>query len=420
MTVEPDAVDGLPTARGCPFSPPAELTELSATRPLTRMSYPDGHMGWLVTSHPLARRILASQDFSARHDLRHSPIPTMLTPTQAPPGAFIGMDPPEHTRYRKPLNQYFTVRRIRQLEPAIERTTREHLHAMEETGAPTDLMRAFALPIPVAVISELLGSTPEINEELQRLRAVSMDPKSPAEDVGASVKATHELMQNLVTYKRHNPGDDLLTKLIDDGELDDAELTGLALMMLIAGHETTAQMIGLSMYYLLRHEEIRDRLTGGPVLTDEAVNELLRCLSAVQFVTRVALTDLELGGVTVRKGEACTISLPAVNRDARAFEEPDLFKTPNLFEAVGGTAGNLQPAGHSPASGNPSASGSHLAFGHGIHQCIGHNLARSEMKIAIGAVWQRFPALRLAGDDADITTREAFNTYGLDRLPVEW
>ncbi|MGY1438533.1 cytochrome P450 [Streptomyces reniochalinae] len=432
MTVEPDAVEGLPTARGCPFSPPAELTELSATRPLARMSYPDGHMGWLVTSHFLARQILASQDFSARHDLRHSPIPTMLTPTPAPPGAFIGMDPPEHTRYRKPLNQYFTVRRIRQLEPAIERTTREHLNTMEKTGAPTDLMRAFALPIPVAVISELLGSTPEINEELQRLRAVSMDPRSPAEDVGASVKATHELMQNLVAYKRDTPGDDLLTKLIGDGELDDAELTGLALMMLIAGHETTAQMIGLSMYYLLRHEEIRDRLIGGPVLTDEAVNELLRCLSAVQFVTRVALTDVELGGVTVRKGEACTISLPAVNRDARAFDEPDLFK------AVGDTAETPQASRHAPASGSPQASrhapasgspqasgqapasGSHLTFGHGIHQCIGHNLARSEMKIAIGAVWQRFPALRLASDDAEITTREAFNTYGLDRLPVEW
>jgi cytochrome P450 len=359
------------------------------------MAYPDGHIGWLVNSYSLARTMLASPDFSTRHELRHSPVPTMLKPAPAPPGAFIGMDPPQHTRYRKPLSQYFTVRRIRQLEPAIERVTIMYLDAMERLGPPADLMQAFALPIPVQVISDLLGSGPEFTDELQRLRAVTLDPQTSEDDVMTSVRATHELMGQLVSLKRREPADDLLSRLIADDDLNDQELTGLALMMLIAGHETTAQTIGLSTYFLLQDDDLRRRLTTGSALSDEAVGELLRFLTNVQFVTRTALTDVELGGVLIKKGDCCTISLSAANRDAEYFPEP------NVFAEAG-------------------VRGSHLAFGHGIHQCIGQNLARAEIRIAVSALLQRFPRLRLAADDTQINTRDAMNTYGIDRLPVVW
>ncbi|MFD2768421.1 cytochrome P450 [Micromonospora eburnea] len=395
MTIDQHVLREFPTRRGCPFDPPAELATIAESQEIVSMAYPDGHTGWLVTSYPLARTILASAAFSTRHELRHSPVPTMLKPTPAPPGAFIGMDPPEHTRYRKPLSQYFTVRRIRQLEPAIERVTTEYLDAMERLGPPADLMQAFALPIPVQVISDILGSGPEFADELQRLRAVTLDPQRPADDVAASVRATHELMGRLVSVKRREPADDLLSRLIADGDLNDQELTGLALMMLIAGHETTAHTIGLSTYFLLQDEDLRRRLTAGPALSDAAVGELLRYLTNVQFVTRTALTDVELGGVLIKKGECCTISLSAANRDARYFPDP------NVFAEAG-------------------ARGSHLAFGHGIHQCIGQNLARAEIRIAISALLRRFPRLRLAADHSHTNTRDAMNTYGLDRLPVVW
>lgn len=395
MTTDQQILGEFPTRRGRPFDPPAELVKIAGEEAIVSMAYPDGHVGWLVTSYSLARTILASPDFSTRHDLRHSPVPTMLKPTPAPPGAFIGMDPPEHSRYRKPLNQYFTVRRVRQLEPAIERVAAKYLDALERLGPPADLMRAFALPIPVQVISELLGSGPEFAEELQRLRAVTLDPGTSQEDVMTSVKATHELMGRLVSVKRREPADDLLSRLIADGDLNDQELTGLALMMLIAGHETTGQAIGLSTYFLLQDEDLRRRLATGPALSDAAVGELLRYLTNVQFVTRVALTDVELGGVSIAKGDCCTISLSAANRDAESFPDPDVFA-------------------------ETGARCSHLAFGHGIHQCIGQNLARAEIRIAIGALLQRFPGLRLAADDTRITTRDALNTYGIDRLPVVW
>jgi cytochrome P450 len=210
-----------------------------------------------------------------------------------------------------------------------------------------------------------------------------------------SVKATHELMGRLVSVKRREPADDLLSRLIADGDLNDQELTGLALMMLIAGHETTGQAIGLSTYFLLQDEDLRRRLATGPALSDAAVGELLRYLTNVQFVTRVALTEVELGGVSIAKGDCCTISLSAANRDAESFPDPDVFA-------------------------ETGARCSHLAFGHGIHQCIGQNLARAEIRIAIGALLQRFPGLRLAADDTRITTRDALNTYGIDRLPVVW
>ncbi|GGW82240.1 cytochrome P450 [Streptomyces lucensis JCM 4490] len=395
MTDSAEIVEGLPTARSCPFSPPDALGELREERPITRMSYADGTLGWLITDHALARELLTHPDFSSRHELRSSPVPMAIKPMPAPPGMFIGMDPPQHTRYRKPLNRHFTVRRVRQLEPAIERIVTQHIDAMERHGPPADLVSAFALPIPVQVISELLGADPGISEEISRLRAVTLDPATPPEEAGAAVRATNEVMADLVRGKRRSPSGDLLSVLIADGDMTDQELTGLAFLMFIAGHETTANMFSLGTYLALRDERARASLTGGGVLTDEAVNEFLRYLSIVQFTSRAALADVEFGGVLVRKGETVTLSISAANRDGRRFPQPD------TFDVDGGENG-------------------HLAFGHGIHQCIGHNLARAELRIGLPELFRRLPGLRLADESRDVATRVGHNTYGVLELPVAW
>jgi cytochrome P450 len=388
-------IDGLPTARGCPFNPPAGLAELRDKEPLTRMRYPDGHVGWLVTGHELAREVLTNEAFSARHELRHYPVPFPVKLGAAAPGVFIGMDPPAHTRYRSPLSRAFTTRRVKALEPSITRICAETLDAMERQGSPADLMRAFAFPFPVLVISALLGATAEVAAEFQRLRVPVLSPDTPPEEVGTAVKRTDELMRELVALKRARPGDDLLTALIAEDVLRDDELAGIALLLLGAGHETTANMIALTALLLLEDPGLRASLDTSGNLSVIVANELLRYLSVVQFVSRSALTDVELGGVTVKAGETVTISLSAANRDGDRFISPDTI-------TLGGP-----PVGQ-------------LAFGYGLHQCIGHNLARAEIQIGVPALLRRFPGLRLDVPAAQLPTREAMNTFGLHRLPVAW
>jgi cytochrome P450 len=387
-------VDGYPTTRHCPFDPPTELTKIQEEQSITRMSYPDGELGWLVTDYALAREILTNPAFSSRHELRNFPVPMPLPQGAAVPGMFIGMDPPDHTRYRKPLSRAFTVRRVRDLEPKIERIVTDCLDAMEQQGPPVDLMQAFAMPVPVRVISELLGATPDIAGELQRLRVAVLRPDAPTEEAMAANKATGELMYALIRGKRSAPSDDLLSELIADGELNDQELAGMAMLMLIAGHETTAQLFGLSTYLVLQRDELRKEVITGPV-TDATANEFLRYLSIAPFIVRAAVADIELAGAPIAAGDTVTIGLSAVNRDPNRFADPEEFQV-------------------------DGSENSHLAFGHGIHQCIGHNLARTEVRIGIPALLRRFPKLRLAVSPDDITTRDAMHVYGVHRLPVTW
>ncbi len=387
-------LEGLPTARSCPFEPPDDFAAVRAEAPIARMTYPDGKAGWLVTEYALVREVFAHSGFSSRHDLRSFPIPMALPPAKAAPGMFIGMDPPDHTRYRKPLSRAFTVRRVRDLEPKIEQIVSERLDAMEADGGPLDLMRAFALPVPVRVISELMGADAELAEELQRLRVRVLSPDIAVDEAISATKATAEQMFELVRRKRSNPGEDLLSELVVGGELNDQELAGMMMLMLIAGHETTAQMLGLGTYMVLEKDELREAIISGPV-TDATANEFLRYLSIAPFIVRVALEDVEVGGVHIAKGESVTLSLVAANRDPKRYENPDVF-------------------------GVETGENSHVAFGHGLHQCIGHNLARTELRIAIPALLRRFPKMRLTVPPSEIRTRDALHVYGLHQLPVSW
>ncbi|PXY20392.1 cytochrome P450 [Prauserella sp. PE36] len=389
----------LPTRRDNPFDPPPDLAD--EERPLRRLAFPDGHTGWLVTGYALARAVLADVRFSSRLELRRQVVRRTETDEirpgkPAPPGFFIAMDPPDHTRYRRLLTGQFTVRRMNQLRPRVEQIVDEHLDAMERTGPPTDLVSAFALPIPSLVICELLGVPYADRQRFQHDSAVLLSLDATVEDANAALASLTGYLAGLVERKRREPADDLLSGLIEGGELTGDELVGVAMLLLIAGHETTANMLGLGTFALLTHPDQADDLRSGRVDEDKAVEELLRWLSVIQFgTTRTAAEDVELGGEVIRAGESVAISVPAANRDPERFAEPGSL--------------DLGADAHG-----------HLAFGHGVHQCLGQQLARIEMRVAYGALFRRFPALRLAVPPQEVPLRDDMSIYGVHSLPVEW
>ncbi|WP_214414541.1 cytochrome P450 [Sphaerisporangium fuscum] len=395
-STDPEAAP-LPAVRPNPFDPPEDLAELRENSPVSRLAYPDGHIGWLVTSHALVRAVLADPRFSARADLNHSPVlqsglAAQLRP--APPGIFTRMDPPDHTRYRHLLTGQFTVRRMRALTSRIEEITAEHLDAMERQGPPVDLVEAFAMPIPALVICELLGVPAGDRESFQRQSAAMMRLDVSPEEMVAAYTAMHEFMRGLVAAKRARPGDDMLSGLTS-ADLTDEELTNIGFVLLGAGFETTGNMLALGTFALLTHPGALAVLREDPGRADQAVEELLRYLSVIPASNRTALEDVELDGHVIRAGETVTVSIPAANRDPRHFADPD---TLDLLRPTGG----------------------HVAFGHGIHQCLGQQLARVEMRVGYPALFGRFPTLRLAVAPEDVPLRTDMLIYGVHRLPVTW
>ncbi|MEU4233963.1 cytochrome P450 [Nonomuraea sp. NPDC026600] len=393
-------VTTLPTARqpGCPFDPPKELIDAREHGPISRYPFPDGHQGWLVTGYDLVRSILADPRFSSRKELM-SHHPTIdygdIEVPPAPPGEFLLMDEPQHSRYRKPLVGKFTVRRMRLLTERVEQITAEHLDAMEKAGPSADLVTAFAKPIPAIVICELLGVPYEDRGSFQGHIDKFLSGEVSDEELIAAYMATQQYLAELVAAKRANPTDDVLSDLTDS-DLTNEELRGVALILLAAGLDTTANMLALGTFALLRTPAQLAALRADPTLTDNAVEELMRYLSVAKQFVRVALEDVELGGHTIEAGTTVILSLNTANRDPERFTDPHVL---DLRRQDGG----------------------HLAFGHGIHQCLGQQLARVEMRAAFSALINRFPTLRLAVPAEEIALRpETADIYGVKSLPVTW
>ncbi|MFH8367222.1 cytochrome P450 [Streptomyces sp. NPDC018031] len=398
MTQSPPAVGELPMTRppGCPFDPAEELTRLRRERPLVRMRYPDGHLGWLVTSHALVRSVLADPRFSTRAEIAHSPFPgaaALMEFPPAAPGMFLQMDAPEHTRYRRMLTGKFTVRRMRRLAEHVEKVATEQLDHMERMGPPVDLVRAYAQPVPALMICELLG-VPYADRELFRDTATTAnDPDATQDELDRAMAGSVGYLRDLVRAKRAEPTDDLLGDLATTG-LTDEELVNIAILLMGAGLETTSSMLALGTFALLGRPEQLDAWRADGDLTDGAVEELLRYLTITPFLGRAALEDVELGGEVVRAGEMVTLAVHAADRDPARFADPDDLDLRR--SAVG-----------------------HLAFGHGIHQCLGQQLARVEMRVAFPALFRRFPTLRLAVPPEEVPLNHS-QISGVLRLPVTW
>jgi cytochrome P450 len=394
-----DMITSLPMARpaGCPFDPPEELGRIREQSPVRRMRYPDGHEGWLVTGHAQIRAMLGDPTkFSSRPELAHYPFPG-LEGVELPPAAvgdLTALDPPDHTRFRKLLTGKFTVRRMRLLTERVEEITTEHLDAMEQQGPPADLMEAFAHPIPALTICELLGVPYADRDVFQRYMTVLSSQDAKPEEQYTAYGAIMVYLNELVLAKQANPTDDLLSDLTTT-DLTDEELSGVGTFLLAAGLDTTANMLALGTYALLRNPDQLAALRDDPGIADSAVEELLRYLSIAHTGVRVALADVEVDGQLIKAGESVTISVQAANRDPEKFPDPD---TLDLRRRANG----------------------HLSFGGGIHQCLGQQLARVEMRVAFPALLTRFPTLRLAVPHEEVPLRSTMNIDGLYKLPVTW
>ncbi|MFD0557737.1 cytochrome P450 [Stackebrandtia endophytica] len=400
MIQDPPVPHGLPIEREDRYSPSPPLTVLRQRRPMSRLNYPDGHLGWLITNYELTRSVLSNPAFSSHPERMANPIGTgrvvLAESTTPQPGVFLRMDPPDHTRLRRRLTGVFTVRRMRQLEPRVTQIVRAQLDELERQGSGADLVEHFAIPVPSLVICELLGVPYEDRGSFQSDTAGFLRVEASAEERVQLIGNINAYLAELVDRKLVEPTDDLLSDLTRSGDLTRDELVGIAFLLLFAGHETTANMLGLGALALLEHPEQLRLLRSEPELIDNAVEEMLRFLSILHVgPLRTAGADIELGGNLIREGENILISLPAANRDPARFDNPEELDF------------------HRKATG-------HLAFGHGIHQCLGQQLARTEMRIGWTELFGRLPNLRLAVDPDEIPLRTDMVIYGVHRLPVEW
>ncbi|TSB31682.1 cytochrome P450 [Streptomyces benahoarensis] len=397
------AARALPTERDAgPFDPPREITRMREARPVSPLRFPDGHEGWIVTGYDEARQLLADSRFSSRQDIGilHVPyetpgMPVPTEPSPQVPGLFIAMDPPDHTRLRRKLTGAFTVKRMRRLEEHIADVVEQQLDALARLAPPVDLVKEFALPVPSLVICELLGVPYEDRDTFQTNSARFLLKEQTLEEKMAAYGAMTAYLAELVTRKRAEPGDDILSDLARHDDLTIEELTGIAFLLLLAGHETTANMLGLGAFALLEHPEQLAALRADPELTPGAVEELMRYLSVADMFYRYATEDIALGGETLPEGSTVVVSLLAANRDPRRFDDPDALDI------------------------RRNARG-HLSFGHGVHQCLGQQLARIEMRAGFDGLLRRFPDLALAVPADEVRLRTDMNIYGVHALPVTW
>ncbi len=385
-----------------PFDPVPELLALRDTGRLTRQAAPNGELVWLVTRHADARLVLSDKRFST------ALTPSTLVRPQATgrasvasparqPGSFLGYDPPEHTRLRHMVAGAFSARRMQLLGDRIEHIVHDCLDAMARSGPPADLVTAFAEPVPSQVICELLGVPQQDREDFQRRAHRAFDQTLDQQQLIDTFTPIWDYITSHVARQRENPDDTVLGALVREHgtELTDTELTGISNLLLIAGHDTTANMLSLGTLLLLRHPEqhaaVRD-----PQRTDAAVEEMPRYLSVAQTgLVRTATEDVMISDQPIKAGEHVMLSLSTANRD------PSLYPGPDQFDAT-------RDADH------------HLAFGHGTHFCLGAALARQEMRAALPALLNRFPSLRLAIEFEQIPFRSFATVYGLRSLPVTW
>ncbi|MFD9476571.1 MULTISPECIES: cytochrome P450 [Streptomyces] len=362
-----------------------------------------GERTWLVVGHEEARQALTHPGLSK--NWLGSELFTSATPVPAVATSMLETDPPHHTRLRRLVAREFTTRRVESLRPRVQQITDELIDAMAaRPDRRADLIASFAVPLPMTVICELLG-VPGLDR--QRFRYWSGEIVAPLDGVGADPRAVDEMtayLRELVAAKAGDPGEDLLSALIrtrdeDGGRLSPDELIGMAFLLLVAGHETTVNLIGNGVRALLAHPAQLAALRADPDgLIDGAVEEMLRHDGPVQHATyRFAAADLELGGVTITAGSSVLVALAAADRDPARFAQPG----PDVFD--------IRRTGPG-----------HLAFGHGIHFCLGAPLARMEGRIAVRALLERFPDLAGDPDAGPPDWLPGALMRGVTRLPLRW
>jgi cytochrome P450 len=385
-----------PRAAHCPLRPPTEFADWRNEPGLQRALW-NGQQVWSVSRYQDIRAALVDPRLSAET------LPDLFESSSdgEKPVIFARTDDPEHHRLRRMMTSQFTFRRTEAMRPQIQKLVDDYLDAMIDKGPPADIVRDFALPVPSMVIALLLGVPPEDLELFQRNTSLGLDVKSTDEERAQGFIAMYAYIQELVPRKERDPGDDLISRLITDyvatGQLDYNTVAVNGVVMMLAGHETTANMISLGTVALLEHREAFERLgqTDDAAVIANAVEELMRYLSIVHAqVDRIATEDLILGGQQIHTGDRLLMNLPAGNWD------PEFVHRPDALDIARNARG-------------------HLAFGYGTHQCIGANLARVEMQVAFATLARRLPGLQLAVPPDELRFKEA-DIYGMKELPVTW
>ncbi|MEU5085461.1 cytochrome P450 [Streptomyces sp. NPDC021356] len=398
-TVETPHPVAFPQDRSCPYHPPTGYDPLRESRPLARITLYDGRPAWVVTGHALARELLADPRLSSDRTRLGFPVTTArLAAVRDRKTALLGVDDPDHRTQRRMLIPSFTLKRATALRPRIQGIVDGLIDRMTAQGPPAELVRDFALPVPSTVICELLG-VPYADHEFFEEQSRRLLRGPDVADVLDARGRLETYLGDLVDRKQKEPGDGVLDDLVQErlreGELDRAEVVALAIILLVAGHETTANMISLGTYTLLQHPERLAELRADPALLPVAVEELMRMLSIADGLLRQADQDIEVAGTTIRAGDGVVFSTSVINRDQSLYDTPDVLD----FH---------RPTRH------------HVAFGFGIHQCLGQNLARTEMEIALGSLFARLPGLRLAAPPQEIPFKPGDTLQGMLELPVTW
>jgi cytochrome P450 len=376
------------------LDPVPQMAKLREQQPVSRIPLPFGMRAWLVTGYEPVRAVLGSVDgysndfgkFAGRIGIN----------VGQDPGGLGFADPPVHTRLRKALTPEFTMRRLARLQPRIHEIVDGRLDAMAGGGGTADLWHDFALPIPALTICELLGVPYADRDYFQKLSTSRFDLADGATASLGAVGESLTYLGGLITEQRRNPGEGLLGSLIrvHGDEIDDRELAGLADGVLTGGLETSASMLALGALVLMTNPVMAERMRAGDGI-DQMVEELLRHLTVVQAAfPRVAVKDVRLGDADIRAGDVVMCSLIGADRDDLIGPDPhriDPFRAPDR---------------------------SHMAFGFGIHRCIGAELARMELRIAYPALVRRFPEMAPAVPPAELNFRKASVVFGLDSLPV--
>ncbi|MCC8251492.1 cytochrome P450 [Saccharothrix luteola] len=387
-----------PAPRTCPFEPPPEYARLRAQEPVSRVRLTDGSIAWLVTRHRDARFVLSDPRFAAN---RHPAVPLRASGGAAGARPPVAVDGDLHAKARGSVGGEFTAERAGLLRPRVQELVDRRVDAMLAGGNPADLVGALALPVPSLVIGEQLGVPHEEQDLFQELTARLVRAGADEEEREAATAALRSYLADLVARKERVPGEDLLSRQVlarreRHGEVDRDALVDLARLLVVAGHEPTAGMISLGALALMRDPDQVAGLLAHPERVPGAVEELLRYFTVVeQFTARVAVADVEVSGVPVRRGEAVIVSAAAADRDEAAFADPDRLD-------LG------RDARH------------HLAFGFGPHQCVGQHVARVQVQVALETLFRRVPGVRLAVAFEDLEFKHETHSRGLHELLVTW
>ncbi|MFI0484443.1 cytochrome P450 [Actinomadura sp. 9N215] len=405
-----------PMGRTCPFHPPAGFERLRAAGPVAKVALPGGGTAWAVTGHAEARALFADPRISSdatRHDFPHPGRPpgerAYGPDAKKPVQTFVEMDEPEHGEHRRMAIPSFSVRRVRAMRPVIEEAAGRLLDEMTRAGSPADLVSRYAVPLPSMMLCHLFG-LPEGDHEFFRERADTavLDKRRS----GPALAELRSYFERMLMNRPATGGEGTLgegTFGTDDGGLlgrlaaagteagiPPGRLADTCVMIVVAGHETSTNMIALGVLALLSQpDRATPLLDGRPDAVAGLVEELLRYVSIPETIIRMAVGDIEVGGRRIRAGDGVLLLPAAANRDPAAFPEP----------------GVLDPGRRARH---------HLAFGYGVHQCLGQNLARLELEIAFTALFGRLPGLRLAEPSARFEAASPGGLQGVARLKVAW